>query len=180
MLEDSNRHLGIEIEALREEVAMLRRMLFGKKSEKMVHEKIGLEEVEQAAVSTPEVPAKEEADKQALPGKKKRRLFATITKEIEHLVIPEDVLKNHWTIPGCRKAAIASRAVRSMYRGISNCTFSACPLSSKKGSEANPARMPPSMPPHRRAFSPVPTWARASSPWPYTTNTASICRSTAR
>lgn len=94
MLEDSNRHLEVEIEALREENAMLRRMLFGRKSEKVVHEKIGIEEVEQAAVSPPEVPAKDVAGKQVLPRKKSRRLFATITKEIEQLVIPEEVLEN--------------------------------------------------------------------------------------
>ena len=94
MLEDSNRHLEIENEALREEVAMLRRMLFGKKSEKIVHERIGIEEVEQVEVSTPKETVKDEAGKQALPGKKKRRLSATITKEIDHLVIPEDVLEN--------------------------------------------------------------------------------------
>ena len=46
MLVDSNRHLEEENEALREEVAMLRRMLFGKKSEKLIHEKIALEEPE--------------------------------------------------------------------------------------------------------------------------------------
>lgn len=34
MLVDSNRHLEVEIEALREENAMLRRMLFGKKKRK--------------------------------------------------------------------------------------------------------------------------------------------------
>ncbi len=94
MLEDSNRHLEVENEALREENAMLRRMLFGKKSEKIVLEKIGIEEVEQTAVSTPEEASKDEAGKQARPGKKKRRLLATITKEIEHLVIPEEVLGN--------------------------------------------------------------------------------------
>ena len=37
MLVASNRHLEEENEALREEVAMLRRMLFGKKSEKQIH-----------------------------------------------------------------------------------------------------------------------------------------------
>ena len=36
----SNRHLEKEIEALREENAMLRRMLFGKKSEKLIYETI--------------------------------------------------------------------------------------------------------------------------------------------
>ena len=54
MLEDSNRHLEIEIEALREEIAMLSRMLFGKKSEKLVHENIGIEEVDEVSVPTPE------------------------------------------------------------------------------------------------------------------------------
>lgn len=47
MLVDSNRHLEEENEALREEVAMLRRMLCGKKSEKLIHEKIALEEPEE-------------------------------------------------------------------------------------------------------------------------------------
>lgn len=46
MLRDSNRHLEIENEALREEVAMLQRMLFGKKSEKIVRGKIEIEEEE--------------------------------------------------------------------------------------------------------------------------------------
>ena len=94
MLEDSNRHLEIENEALREEVAMLRRMLFGKKSEKLVHENIGIEEVDEAPVTTQEEATEETTDKQARPGKKKRRLSATITKEIEQLVIPEEVLAN--------------------------------------------------------------------------------------
>ena len=94
MLEDSNRHLEIEIEALREENAMLRRMLFGRKSEKLVHENIGIEEVDEVSVAAPEKAAEEKAGKQPSPGRKKRRLFATITKEIEQLVIPEEVQEN--------------------------------------------------------------------------------------
>ena len=94
MLEDSNRHLEIENEALREENAMLRRMLFGRKSEKLVHENIGIEEVDEVSVAESEKAAEEKAGKQPSPGKKKRRLFATITKEIEQLVIPEEVLEN--------------------------------------------------------------------------------------
>ena len=47
MLVNFNRHLELEIESLREENDMLRRMLFGKKSEKIVCEKIGIEEEEQ-------------------------------------------------------------------------------------------------------------------------------------
>ena len=47
-----NRHLELENEALREENDMLRRMLFGKKSEKIVCEKIEIEEVEQDSIST--------------------------------------------------------------------------------------------------------------------------------
>ena len=45
MLVDSNRHLEEENEALREEVAMLRRMLFGKKSEKLfkMYQNLGLD-----------------------------------------------------------------------------------------------------------------------------------------
>ena len=46
MLVDSNRRLE-ENEALREENAMLRRMLFGKKSEKLIHETIALEVTEE-------------------------------------------------------------------------------------------------------------------------------------
>ena len=84
MLEDSNRHLEIEIEALREEVAMLRRMLFGKKSEKLVHENIGIDEVDEAPVTTQGEAAEEKADKQARPGKKKRRLSAASTHKILH------------------------------------------------------------------------------------------------
>ena len=70
MLKDSNRHLEIENEALREEVAMLRRMIFGKKSEKLVHENIGIEEVDEAPVTTPEEATKEKTDKQARPGRR--------------------------------------------------------------------------------------------------------------
>lgn len=73
---------------------MLRRMLFGKKSENLVHENIGIEEVDEVSVPTPEKAAEEKAGMQHRPGKKKRRLFATITKEIEQLVIPDEVLEN--------------------------------------------------------------------------------------
>lgn len=73
---------------------MLRRMLFGKKSEKLVQAKIEIEEPETAPISTPEQKSEVEAGKQARPGKKKRRLFAAITKEIEHLVIPKEVREN--------------------------------------------------------------------------------------
>ena len=163
MLEDSNRHLEIENEALREEVAMLRRMLFGKKSEKLVHENIGIEEVDEAPVTTQEEAAEEKADKQARLGKKKRRLSATITKEIEQLVIPEEVLENPLAYTRLPESATGFRGVWSMCRGISNCTFFVCPLLSKRDSEANPDRMPRFMPLHLRAFCPVPTWAQASS-----------------
>lgn len=50
MLRDSNRYLEIKIEALEEENAMLQRMLFGKKSEKIVRGKIEIEEEEPTAV----------------------------------------------------------------------------------------------------------------------------------
>lgn len=95
MLVDSNRHLEEENEALREEVAMLRRMLFGKKSEKLIHEKIALEEPEEQDKATAELPAtdQENARNSAQP-KRKRHLSATVTKEIEHLVIPDEVLQN--------------------------------------------------------------------------------------
>ena len=62
MLVDSNRHLEEENEALREEVAMLRRMLFGKKSEKQIHEKIALEEPEEQDKATAELPATAQAE----------------------------------------------------------------------------------------------------------------------
>lgn len=95
MLVDSNRHLEEENEALREEVAMLRRMLLGKKSEKLIHEKIALEEPEEQDKATAELPATEQAKAHSsTQTKRKRRLSATVTKEIEHLVIPEEVLQN--------------------------------------------------------------------------------------
>ena len=83
MLVDSNRHLEEENEALREEVAMLRRMLFGKKSEKLIHEKIALEEPEEQNKAASELPstAHPHAHNTAQP-KRKRRLSATVTKEI--------------------------------------------------------------------------------------------------
>ena len=95
MLVDSNRHLEEENEALREEVAMLRRMLFGKKSEKLIHEKIALEEPEEQDKATAELPATDQAEaRNSVQPKRKRRLSATVTKEIEHLVIPDEVLQN--------------------------------------------------------------------------------------
>lgn len=95
MLEDSNRHLEVEIEALREENAMLRRMLFGRKSEKLIHEKIGLDEPEEQEKEAAELPATEQATpRRSTQPKRKRRLSATVTKEIEHLVVPEEVLQN--------------------------------------------------------------------------------------
>ena len=53
MLVDSNRHLEEENEALREEVAMLCRMLFGKKSAKQIHATIALEETEEEKEAEP-------------------------------------------------------------------------------------------------------------------------------
>lgn len=95
MLVDSNRYPEEENEALREESAMLRRMLFGKKSEKLILEKIALEEPEEQDRATAELPATDQAKalSSAQP-KRKRRLSATVTKEIEHLVIPDEVLQN--------------------------------------------------------------------------------------
>ena len=94
MLVDSNRHLEEENEALREEVAMLRRMLFGKKSEKQIHATIALEETEEEKEEA-ELPATEQAKAlSSTQPKKQRRLSATVTKEIEHLVVPEEVLQN--------------------------------------------------------------------------------------
>lgn len=94
MLENFNRHLELEIESLREENDMLRRMLFGKKSEKIVCEKIGIEEEEQPPISTAPSPTSTEQAEQKQPTKKKRHLKATITKEIEQLVIPDEVQQN--------------------------------------------------------------------------------------
>ena len=95
MLVDSNRHLEVEIEASREENAMLRRMLFGKKREKLIHETIALEETEEQEKEAAELPATEQAKSHSsTQPKRKRRLSATVTKEIEHLVVPEEVLQN--------------------------------------------------------------------------------------
>ena len=95
MLVDSNRHLEEENEALREEIAMLRRMLFGKKSEKQIHATIALEETEEQEKEAAELPATEQAKSHSsTQPKRKRRLSATVTKEIEHLVVPEEVLQN--------------------------------------------------------------------------------------
>ena len=63
MLVGSNRHQEIKIEALEEENAILCRMLFGKKSEKLVHENIGSEEVDEVSVPTPEKSAEEKSGK---------------------------------------------------------------------------------------------------------------------
>ena len=94
ILVDSNRHLEEENEALREEVAMLRRMLFGKKSEKLIHETIALEETEEQEKEAAELPVTEQAKaRSSTQPKRKRRLSATVTKEIEHLVVPEEVLQ---------------------------------------------------------------------------------------
>ena len=96
MLVDSNRHLELEIESLREEVAMLRRMLFAKKSEKQIHATIALEETEEEEEKeAAELPVTEQAkSRSSTQPKRKRRLSATVTKEIEHLVVPEEVLQN--------------------------------------------------------------------------------------
>ena len=94
MLVDSNRHLEEENEALREEVAMLRRMLFGKKSEKPIHAKIALEETEEQEKEAAELPVADQAKAHnTAPSKRKRHLSATVTKEIENLVIPDEVLQ---------------------------------------------------------------------------------------
>lgn len=61
MLVDSNRYPEEENEALREEVDMLRRMLFGKKSEKLILEKIAPEEPEEQDKATAELPATDRA-----------------------------------------------------------------------------------------------------------------------
>ena len=60
ILMDSNRDQEEENEALREELAMLRRMLFGKKSEKQIHATIALEETEEEKEAA-ELPATEQA-----------------------------------------------------------------------------------------------------------------------
>ncbi|MBQ2813636.1 MAG: IS66 family transposase [Akkermansia sp.] len=93
MLRDSNRYLEIKIEALEEENAMLQRMLFGKKSEKIVREKIEIEEEEPTAVPPQTIPASDTTGKTPSV-KKKRRLSATVTKQIEQLVVPEEVMEN--------------------------------------------------------------------------------------
>lgn len=62
MLVNFNRHLELENESLREENDMLRRMLFGKKSEKIVCEKIGIEE--QPPISTAPSPSTTEQAEQ--------------------------------------------------------------------------------------------------------------------
>ena len=91
MLVNFNRHLELENESLREENDMLRRMLFGKKSEKIVCEKIGIEEEEQPPISNalPQTTTEQAEQKQLT--KKNRHLKATVTKEIEQLVIPDEV-----------------------------------------------------------------------------------------
>ena len=89
-----NRHLELENESLREENDMLRRMIFGKKSEKIVCEKIGIEEEEQPPISTAPSPTTAEQAGQNKRQKKKRHLKATVTKEIEQLVIPDEVQQN--------------------------------------------------------------------------------------
>ena len=73
MLRDSNRYLEIKIEALEEENAMLQRMLFGKKSEKIVRGKIEIEEEEPTAVAPQTIPASDTTGKTPSV-KKKRRL----------------------------------------------------------------------------------------------------------
>ena len=89
-----NRHLELENESLREENDMLSRMLFGKKSEKIVCEKIGIEEEEQPPHLYRSFSNHCQKAGQKQPTKKKRHLKATVTKEIEQLVIPDEVQQN--------------------------------------------------------------------------------------
>ena len=180
MLEDSNRHLEIENEALREENAMLRRMLFGKKSEKLVHENIGIEEVDEVSVPAPEKVAEEKAGKQSSSGKKKRRLFATITKEIEQLLIPEEVLEN--PLAYTRLPESSDRISRRLeyVRGHFEMHIFRMPSFVKKGQRGKSGQDSPIHAATPQSILPGSTWAQASSHWPYITNTASTCRSTAR
>ena len=73
MLVDSNRHLEVENEALREEVAMLRRMLFEKKSEKQIYATIALEETEEQEKAAAELPAIELAKAPSSTRAKRKR-----------------------------------------------------------------------------------------------------------
>ena len=66
-----------------------------KKSEKQIHTTIALEETEEQEKAAAELLATEQVKaRSSTQPKRKRRLSATVTKEIEHLVVPEEVLQN--------------------------------------------------------------------------------------
>lgn len=100
MLEEFNKHLVVKVEALEEEVLQLRRMLFGKKSEKVEPKeeqgKIVFEEEAQDPISTPTEPTPSHpADAKPADSQKKQcQMKATVVREVEHLVIPEEVQTN--------------------------------------------------------------------------------------
>lgn len=85
MPEEFNKHLVVKVEALEEEVFRLRRMLFGKKSEKLEPKEeqgeIAFEEEEQEATSPPTEPTPSHpADSKPADTQKKQRLFKELAK----------------------------------------------------------------------------------------------------
>lgn len=85
---------------MEEEVLQLRRMLFGKKSEKIGQKeeqgKISFKEEEQELTPTPTAPTPSHLADTKLGNtqKKQRQMKATVVREVEHLVIPEEVQAN--------------------------------------------------------------------------------------
>ena len=92
MLRDDNRHLEAEIEKQKEEIAWLRRKLFGEKSELLKNGEIDIELDESLAP-----PAKTEAPAQSptpAPPIRKRRLRVRYRKVVEEVIIPEEALQH--------------------------------------------------------------------------------------
>lgn len=181
VLMDSNRDLEEENEALREEVDMLRRMLFGKKSEKQIHATIALEETEEEKEAA-ELPTTEQAKtRSSTQPKKKRRLSsATVTKEIEHLVVPEEVLQN--PLAYTRLPESSDRISRRLEYapGHFELHIYRMPSFVKTEGGAKPGWMLPFTQPHRRGYSRAPIWEQASLLWLFTINTACTSPSIAR
>ena len=181
MLVDSNRHLEGKNEALREENTMLRRMLFGKKSEKLIHETIALEETEEQEKEAAELPVTEQAKSHSsTQPKRKRRLSATVTNEIEHLVVPEEVLQNPLAYTRLPESSYRITRRLEYVPGHFELHIYRMPSFVKTESGAKPGRMLPYTQPRCRGYFRAPIWEQVSLHWLFTINTACTSPSTAR
>lgn len=90
---DTKRHPEEENAALREEIARLRVLLYGKKSERVVAANLDLTLEEASAKDEPNAPAtdKPQQNKTDTAAQRTRRLRVHYTREIEETLIPDEV-----------------------------------------------------------------------------------------